>query len=67
MGANETLVATITPANADDTVVTWTSDDTTIATVDANGKVVGVAAGSANITVTTHDGSFTDTCAVTVS
>ena len=67
VGADETLVATIAPANADDQVVTWSSDDSTVASVDTSGKVTGVNAGSATITVTTHDGSFTDTCAVTVT
>lgn len=66
MGANETLYAAITPANADDRDVTWSSDDTDVATVDTNGKVVGVGAGSATITVTTDDGDFTATCTVTV-
>lgn len=67
VGANETLVATVAPANADDKAVSWASDDTDIATVDSDGKVVGVAAGTATITVTTHDGSFTATCEVTVT
>ena len=66
VGAKETLYASIAPANADDRAVTWSSDDSTVATVDTNGKVTGKAAGSATITVTTHDGSFTATCAVTV-
>ena len=67
VSANETLVATVAPANATNKAVTWSSSDTEKATVDSNGKVVGVAAGSATITVTTTDGSFTDTCTVTVT
>jgi hypothetical protein len=43
------------------------SSDTNIATVDANGMVTGVAAGSATVTVTTTGGGWTDTCAVTVA
>lgn len=66
IGANETLTATITPANADNQAVTWSSDNTAVATVNQNGKVTGVAAGTATITVTTADGNKTATCTVTV-
>ncbi len=62
------LVATVYPANASDKVVTFASSDTDYVTVDENtGLVTAVAEGSATITVTTHDGSFTDTCAITVN
>ena len=61
------LTATVAPASATDKSVSYASDDTGVATVTAGGKVKGVAAGSAIITVTTTDGSFTDICAVTVS
>ena len=62
-----TLVATITPEDATNKSVTWASDDETVATVDANGVVTGVAEGTANITVTTVDGKFSDVCIVTVT
>jgi uncharacterized protein YjdB len=62
----ETLVATVPPQNASIKDVEWESDDTAIATVDANGKVTGIAAGIAIITVTTLDGGFTAECEVTV-
>lgn len=66
-GASEKLTATVQPTNATNTKVTWSSDKTDIATVDANGLVTAVKEGTANITVTTEDGSKTATCAVTVT
>ena len=67
VGGNETLTATVLPEDATNQNVTWKSDKPEIATVDANGKVTGVKAGEATITVTTEDGSKTATCKVTVS
>ena len=67
VGETSSLTATIAPANATDKAVTWTSSDTDKATVTSEGVVEGKAAGSATITVTTHDGSFTATCEVTVT
>ncbi|MGI5880623.1 MAG: Ig-like domain-containing protein [Syntrophomonadaceae bacterium] len=64
-GATGNLVATVTPSNATNKNVTWSSSNESVATV-ANGVVTPVAAGSASITVKTEDGSFTATCAVTV-
>ena len=64
VGGNETLVATILPENATNQKVTWASSDEAVATVDANGKVTGVKAGEATITVTTEDGGKTATCKV---
>lgn len=66
-GASDTLTATVAPNNAANKTVTWTSSNPAIATVDANGRVTAVAAGSATITATTSDGSFSDTCVVTVT
>ena len=65
-GYTETLTATVAPSNATDKGVTWASSDETIATV-ASGVVTAVAPGSATITVTTDDGGYTATCAVTVT
>ena len=64
-GATTTLTATVAPSNADDPSVTWSSDNQSVATV-VNGVVTAVAAGTANITVTTVDGGFTATCTVKV-
>ena len=69
IGSTETLrVTAVTPDNANDKTVTWSSDKESVATVDANGKVTAVAAGTANITATANDGSgVSATCAVTVT
>ena len=68
VGAKVTLQAVVIPATADDKTVTWSSDDTDKATVNAStGEVTGVAEGSATITATTTDGGFTDSCAVTIT
>lgn len=61
------LTPTIAPTGATDKAVTYVSADPTKATVSASGLVTGVAVGTTTITVTTHDGSKTDTCAVTVT
>lgn len=66
-GEKEKLTATITPEDAADLTVTWTSSKTDVATVADDGTVTAVATGEATITVTTTDGSFTDTCKVTVT
>ena len=50
-----------------DTSVTWSSSNTSVATVDADGNVTAVGLGTATITVTTNVGSYTASCAVTVS
>lgn len=62
-----TLVASISPADASNKAVTWSSGTEAVATVSAAGVVTGVDAGEAVITVTTADGSKTDTCTVTVT
>ena len=66
VGKNTTLVATVLPVNAADKTVSWSSDNSDVATVDATGKVTAVAVGTATITVTTTDGGKTATCTVTV-
>lgn len=57
----------VLPGNAFNRAVSFASSDENIATVDENGVVYGVSMGSAQITVTTDDGGFTDTCTVTVT
>jgi len=65
-GATGTLVATVAPADVTNKSVTWSSSAPAVATV-ANGVVTPLTAGTTIITVTTVDGDFTATCAVTVN
>ena len=70
IGQNATLTAYITPANATNQNVNWTSSDRSIVDGVQSGlsaTVRGVASGSAVITVTTEDGGYTARCAVSVS
>ena len=61
-----TLTASIEPANATNTAITWASDRPDIATV-TDGVVTGISEGTAIITATTEDGNKTATCTVTVT
>ena len=65
-GSNATLVANVSPSNASNKNVTWTSSNTNVATVN-NGVVTAVGVGNATITVKTADGNHTATCNVTVT
>jgi len=64
VGVTQALTVVAEPAEAEYTL-TWTTDDETIATVDQEGNVTGVAAGTCNVTVTS-DNDLSATCAVTV-
>ena len=66
-GKSEQLTATVLPDNATNKTVTWSSDKSDIASVDANGKVTANKAGKAVITVKTKDGAQTASCTVTVT
>ncbi|MFY0624895.1 MAG: Ig-like domain-containing protein [Reichenbachiella sp.] len=67
IGQTVDLNETVAPANADDKSVAWSTSDAGVATVSNSGLVTAVAAGSATITVTTNDGGFTATSAITVN
>ena len=60
------LTATVLPTNATNQKIIWTSEDSTIASVDGNGLVTAIAIGSTNILVKTDDGNKTASCAVSV-
>lgn len=60
------LTLEVLPVGASNQKVTWKSSDTSVATVDANGNVTAKGKGTAVISVTTAEGSYKDTCRVTV-
>ncbi len=64
-GETFTITATVEPSDATDKTVTWTSSNTSVATVDSDGKVTAVGGGFAVITATV--GEKTATCNVTVT
>ncbi len=65
-GDSQSITVTISPSNATDKKYTFSSSDTSIVTIDENGKISALKAGEATITVTTSDGNKTATCKVTV-
>lgn len=66
-GSTIQLSTSVTPLNATNKTVTYSSNNTNVATVSANGLVSAVNEGQAIITVTTQDGNFTDSTSVTVN
>ena len=71
VGKTETLIATIFPANSVSKGITWTSSNTSVATVSdgsvSGGTITAKAPGTATITVRTIDGGYTASCTVTVT
>ena len=71
-GKSETLAATVTPADAENKEVLWSTSNASVATVDAAGKIIAVAPGRATITATAAAADAADTgatavCEVTVT
>ncbi|WP_421871698.1 alpha-amylase family glycosyl hydrolase [Marinoscillum sp.] len=66
-GLTQQLNASVQPSNATNQGVSWSSSNTSVATVSASGLVTAVGAGSATITVTTNDGGFQASSSVTVN
>ena len=61
------LASTIAPANASNKNLSWTSDNTAVATVSSTGMVTAVSTGTATITVTTEDGGKTAKTVITAT
>ncbi len=66
IGGTQTLTATVSPDDAANKTVVWSSSNPLVASVSNAGVVTAVSVGTAVITVTTVDGSHTATCTVTV-
>jgi len=69
VGTGETyaLAANFLPANTTNKGVTWSSSNTSVATVSTTGAVTGIKPGTATITATSVDGGFKATCEMTVT
>ena len=66
VGATVQLVASVTPSDARDKKVSWEAKNPEIASVSQDGKVKGIKAGRATVTVHTNEGDFYASCIVTV-
>ena len=67
LGKTITLTPTFNPSNATNKIVTWSSSDESVATIDNAGKITPKKVGSTIITITTQDGNKQATCTVTVT
>ncbi len=67
IGETSQLTATVSPSNATNKNITWSSSNNSVATVSNSGLVSAVSQGNATITVTTVDGNFTATANVSVT
>lgn len=67
LGESQQLSESVSPSNASNQSVSYSSNNTSVATVNLNGVVTAVSQGSVTITVTTDDGGHTDTAAITVT
>lgn len=66
IGYQKTLTVNITPSNASNTNLLWSSSNEEVATIN-DGVLKGIGEGNCVITVTSEDGSFSDTCNVTIT
>ena len=65
-GKTTSLAATVSPSDASNKTITWTSSNPSVATI-SNGVVTGISQGSSTITAKTNDGGFTASCVVTIT
>ncbi|MBQ9463376.1 MAG: Ig-like domain-containing protein [Bacteroidales bacterium] len=63
----EQLIATVLPENSTNKYIIWSSDNTAVVYVNAEGVVIAKSVGTATITATTYDGSHTAKCVVSVT
>lgn len=66
VGDTYQIKASITPFNAFDKAIIWSSSDVDVASVDNNGLVIARSEGNTIITATTNDGNYSCTCYVKV-
>lgn len=66
-GDKSKLVATVSPENATNLGVGWKSSNPAVVSVDANGNINAIAAGTADIIATTAEGDFSAICVVMVN
>jgi len=66
LGETQKLTCTITPEDATDKSVTWSTNAPSLASVDQDGTVHALGYGGAVITATTTDGNITAACMVTI-
>ena len=67
MGGSASLSATLSPADATNKNVTWSSSNESVIKVDSSGSITIVGVGNATITVTTEDGGHKANCSITVT
>ncbi|MBQ6844838.1 MAG: Ig domain-containing protein [Agathobacter sp.] len=67
VGETEQLLATIAPANATNKAVTWSSSNSNVVSVDKNGLITAVSAGTATITASVDGGKKIATAVITVN
>ncbi|MEP3837294.1 MAG: sialate O-acetylesterase [Algibacter sp.] len=67
INGTQQLLATISPSNASNQTVSWSSSNNSIASVNSTGLVTGVSAGVTTVTVTTEDGNKTSSMTLTVN
>ncbi|MCL6260423.1 Ig-like domain-containing protein, partial [Aquiflexum sp. TKW24L] len=67
VGGTQQLLATVSPSNASNTSVTWTTSNPLVATVNSSGLVIGLEAGTATISATTVDGNLTSGSSISVT
>lgn len=67
IGQTSPLSAVVSPSNATNPALSWSTSNVSVATVNASGVVTAIGTGTASVSATTADGGFTDNTVVTVS